>query len=77
MTNEPDKHPMLKLEELVLRARKNQQKKDKEKVEKNILPLNYEEELKRHEEIHKRAAILEEIEEEKWRTGKALNMPKK
>jgi len=50
---------------------------EKEEVEKNILPLNYEEALKRAEESLKRAAILEEIEEEKWKAGKSLNMPKK
>lgn len=35
MTNEPNKHQMAKLHELVMRARKNQQKRDEEALENN------------------------------------------
>lgn len=34
-------------------------------------PINYEEELKRHEEIHERAAVLDKEMEENWRKKKA------
>lgn len=86
MTNEPNKHPMAELHQLVLRARKNQQKREEEELEKKYsqfeflnekhkelslksmkaiqemkkTPANYEEEFKRHVELQKKAAKMEE-----------------